>query len=145
MEKTENKVNWEDNWISKKELQDFLGLGNTKMSQFSNDYNINTVKVGRKIFYSVADVQKLFNNQIEGQKLENKPVSKNEKLSVKKDVEFVSNENKPITIRKQIVEALLDLGKHEFLTIEEIAELACCTDEELIERLINLSYANIGQ
>ena len=48
-------------------------------------------------------------------------------------------------MRKQIIEALLDLGKHEFDTIEKITELAYCTDEELIERLINLSYANIGQ
>jgi len=48
-------------------------------------------------------------------------------------------------MRKKIIEALLDLGKHEFNTMESIKELAICTDEELIERLINLSYANIGQ
>ena len=51
-------------WYSKQQVQDFLGFGNTKMSQLSKDFGIRTVKVGRKIFYSVEDLENIFKNSV---------------------------------------------------------------------------------
>lgn len=51
-------------WYSKQQVQDFLGFGNTKMSQLSQDFGIRTVKVGRKVFYSVEDLENIFKNSV---------------------------------------------------------------------------------
>ena len=54
------KENLFKNWYSKKELQSFLGFGNTKMTQLNKEYGIRKVKIGKKVFYSVEDVERLF-------------------------------------------------------------------------------------
>jgi EAL domain-containing protein (putative c-di-GMP-specific phosphodiesterase class I) len=46
-------------WIPKKVVQDFFNYGDTKMSTFSQDYNISTSKVGKRIFYKYSDIVKL--------------------------------------------------------------------------------------
>ena len=51
-------------WYSRQQVQDFLGFGNTKMCQLSKDFGIRTVKVGRKIFYSVEDLENIFKNSV---------------------------------------------------------------------------------
>ena len=54
------KENLFRNWYSRKELQSFLGFGNTKMTQLNKEYEIRKVKIGKKVFSSVEDVEKLF-------------------------------------------------------------------------------------
>ena len=54
------KENLFKNWYSRKELQSFLGFGNTKMTQLNKEYGIRKVKIGKKVFYSVEDVEILF-------------------------------------------------------------------------------------
>ena len=54
------KENLFRNWYSRKELQSFLGFGNTKMTQLNKEYGIRKVKIGKKVFYSVEDVERLF-------------------------------------------------------------------------------------
>ena len=54
------KENLFKNWYSRKELQSFLGFGNTKMTQLNKEYGIRKVKIGKKVFYSVEDVERLF-------------------------------------------------------------------------------------
>ena len=54
------KENLFKNWYSRKELQSFLGFGNTKMTQLNKEYGIRKVKIGKKVFYSVKDVERLF-------------------------------------------------------------------------------------
>jgi hypothetical protein len=48
------------NWYSRKELKNFLGFGATKMCSLHRDYDIRRIKIGNKVFYSVEDVEKLF-------------------------------------------------------------------------------------
>jgi hypothetical protein len=54
------KENLFKSWYSRKELQSFLGFGNTKMTQLNKEYEIRKVKIGKKVFSSVEDVEKLF-------------------------------------------------------------------------------------
>jgi hypothetical protein len=54
------KENLFKNWYFRKELQSFLGFGNTKMTQLNKEYGIRKVKIGKKVFYSVEDVERLF-------------------------------------------------------------------------------------
>ena len=54
------KENLFKNWYSRKELQSFLVFGNTKMTQLNKEYGIRKVKIGKKVFNSVEDVEKLF-------------------------------------------------------------------------------------
>ena len=56
------KENLFESWYSRKELQSFLGFGNTKMTQLNKEYGIRKVKIGKKVFYSVEDVERLFQN-----------------------------------------------------------------------------------
>ena len=44
------KENLFKNWYSRKELQGFLGFGNTKMTQLNKEYGIRKVKIGKKFF-----------------------------------------------------------------------------------------------
>ena len=44
------KENLFKNWYSRKELQSFLGFGNTKMTQLNKEYGIRKVKIGKKGF-----------------------------------------------------------------------------------------------
>ena len=54
------KENLFESWYSRKELQSFLAFGNTKMTQLNKEYGIKKVKIGKKVFYSVEDVERLF-------------------------------------------------------------------------------------
>jgi hypothetical protein len=54
-------------WYSRQQVQDFLGFGNTKMCQLHKDFDIRTVKIGRKVFYSIEDLENLFKKSIENQ------------------------------------------------------------------------------
>ena len=54
------KENLFKSWYSRKELQSFLGFGNTKMTQLNKKYEIRKVKIGKKVVYSVEDVERLF-------------------------------------------------------------------------------------
>ena len=54
------KENLFKSWYSSKELQSFLGFGNTKMTQLNKEYRIRKVKIGKKVFYSVEDLERLF-------------------------------------------------------------------------------------
>ncbi len=53
-----------DDWVPKKEVQEFFNYGNTKMSTFATDYNIRTAKVGKRIFYKYSDILRLFKDNI---------------------------------------------------------------------------------
>ena len=44
------KENLFKNWYSRKELQSFLGFGNTKMTQLNKEYGIRKVKIGKRFF-----------------------------------------------------------------------------------------------
>ena len=56
------KENLFKSWYSRKELQSFLGFGNTKMTQLNKEYEIRKVKIGKKVFYSLEDIERLFQN-----------------------------------------------------------------------------------
>ncbi len=53
-----------DDWVPKKEVQEFFKYGNTKMSTFATDYNIRTAKVGKRIFYKYSDILRLFKDNM---------------------------------------------------------------------------------
>ena len=56
------KENLFKSWYSRKALQSFLGFGNTKMTQLNKEYGIRKIKIGKKVFYSVEDIERLFQN-----------------------------------------------------------------------------------
>jgi hypothetical protein len=49
-------------WVPKRVVQEFFNYGNTKMSTFANDYNVEMSKVGRRIFYKYSDIIRLIND-----------------------------------------------------------------------------------
>ena len=51
------KENLFKNWYSRKELQSFLGFGNTKMNQLNKEYGIRKVKIGKR-FFTLQRMQK---------------------------------------------------------------------------------------
>ncbi len=53
-----------DDWVPKKEVQEFFNYGNTKMSTFASDYDIRTAKVGKRIFYKYSDIVRLIEDSI---------------------------------------------------------------------------------
>ena len=54
------KENLFKSWYSRKELQSFLGFVNTKMTQLNKGCRIRKVKIGKKVFYSVSELERLF-------------------------------------------------------------------------------------
>jgi hypothetical protein len=52
-------------WVPKRVVQEFFNYGNTKMSTFANDYNVEMSKVGRRIFYKYSDIIRLINDGLE--------------------------------------------------------------------------------
>lgn len=55
-------------WMPRKEVQEFLGYGNTQMSTFHKDYKVEMSKIGRRLFYSTQGVSRLLDDSVVGTK-----------------------------------------------------------------------------
>lgn len=51
-------------WLPKHEVQEFLGYGDTQMSTITKNYNLVLTEIGKKKFYSLKSLQKVFEKNI---------------------------------------------------------------------------------
>lgn len=56
-------------WMPRQEVQEFFGYGNTQMSTFHKDNDVEMAKVGRKVFYSTQGILNLLDRSKAGPKL----------------------------------------------------------------------------
>ena len=64
MEITKSKETVFERWIPRERVKEFFGYGQTKMSSFSKDHNVRSIKVGNRLFYFADDIEKLLESDL---------------------------------------------------------------------------------
>lgn len=116
----ENKIKLKTEWISKKELQDFLGYGNTKMWSLSKDYGIGVTRVGKKMFYNLHDVNKIFDSQSNKNTIDNKTLSEPDKNLKNSDVKQINTIDEAVEHLSMIIRNKVIKGEYKILSLSSL-------------------------
>lgn len=116
----ENKIKLKTEWISKKELQDFLGYGNTKMWSLSKDYGIGVTRVGKKMFYNLHDVNKMFDSQSNKNTINNKTLSEPDKNLKNSDIKQIKTIDEAVERLSLIIRDKVIDGDYKILSLSSL-------------------------